>query len=54
MEAISKNDKTKASVFAIGINDEYVSKVGNQDYLRKYCSLDAESIANKILTKVTN
>lgn len=32
----------------IGLNDEYTSVVGGQDYLRKYYKLDAQSISNRI------
>ena len=53
VDVISRNIKTKAHVVIIGINDEYVSKVGNQDYLRKYCSLDAQSIVDRVIKEVT-
>lgn len=41
-----------ARLVRIGLNDTYSSLVGNQQYLRKQFGLDAQSIAERILTEV--
>lgn len=42
-----------ARLVRLGLNDTYSSFVGNQQYLRKQFGLDAQSIAERILTEVT-
>lgn len=44
--------KEHARLVRIGLNDTYSSLVGNQQYLRKQFRLDAQSIAERILTEV--
>ena len=38
----------KPPLHMFGLNDEYISTVGNRDYLRKEYKIDAKSIASKI------
>lgn len=49
-EILAEKNK-HASLLRIGLNDEYTTEVGEQDYLRKYYGLDAESIYYKVINK---
>ena len=42
------NDMTDKKIHKFGIKNEYVHKIGNRDYLRKYYGIDAKSVAEKI------
>lgn len=44
--------KTRACVVRLGLNDEYTSKVGSQQYLRKAYGIDALSINKRILSEL--
>ncbi|MFD1179397.1 transketolase family protein [Paenibacillus puldeungensis] len=44
--------RTRAVVVRMGLNDEYTSMVGSQSYLREYYGLDGESISKRILNKL--
>lgn len=46
-EIIAENG-AKSKVLRIGLNDEYSSKIGKQDYLRKHYKIDSENIVNRI------
>ena len=46
-EVISENT-TKSRLLRIGLDDEYSSKIGKQDYLRKYYKIDSQNIVNRI------
>lgn len=48
-EVVAELEGNKASIHAIGLNDEYASKIGSQEYLRKEYLLDSENIVNRIL-----
>ena len=48
-EVVAELEGNKASIHAIGLNDEYGSKIGSQKYLRKEYLLDSENIVNRIL-----
>lgn len=39
----------KANVLKIGLPDVFTSIVGSQKFLRKYCEIDGESIARKVI-----
>lgn len=52
-EIIAEMHDRRASLLRIGINDGYASQVGNQKYLRQQCGIDAKSIVDKILEKLT-
>lgn len=42
----------RAKLVKIGIEDTYTSEVGSQKHLRKYCKIDSDSIAKRILQEV--
>ena len=46
---VAEMKNKKASILNIGIPDSFVSKVGTQEYLRKECGLDGESIVRKVI-----
>ena len=48
-EVVAELEGNKASIHAIGLNDEYGSKIGSQKYLRKEYLLDSENIVTRIL-----
>lgn len=39
----------KVKIVSCGIDNEYIHKIGNRDYLRKHYKIDAESVSKKIL-----
>ena len=45
-------DRCSKRVHKIGIKNEYIHKVGNRDYLRRYYGIDAKSVALKIFSKL--
>ena len=49
-EAVCGFEKNRARVVRIGLNDTYCAVVGNQTYLEKHFGLDAESVAESILS----
>lgn len=49
---IMAEDKGNAILKRIGLNDQYASVVGSQNYLRKYYKIDAEAITKMILEYV--
>ena len=46
-------DKTDKKIHKFGIKNEYIHKIGNRDYLRKYYEIDGESIAKKIIKVIS-
>lgn len=46
-EIIAENN-SKSKLLRIGLNDEYSSKIGKQDYLREYYKIDSENIKNRV------
>lgn len=46
-EIIAENT-VKSKLLRIGLNDEYSSKIGKQDYLRKHYKIDSENIVNRV------
>lgn len=46
-EIIAENS-VKSKLLRIGLNDEYSSKIGKQDYLREYYKIDKQNIVNRI------
>ena len=49
-EAVCGFEGSRARVVRIGLNDTYCAVVGNQTYLEKHFGLDAESVANRVLS----
>ncbi|MEG0618346.1 MAG: transketolase C-terminal domain-containing protein [Bacilli bacterium] len=49
---IIAEDHYKSRLLRIGINDEYVCKVGSQDYLRKTYKIDEQGIIKTILKEL--
>ena len=49
-EAVCGFEHNRARVVRIGLNDTYCAVVGNQTYLEKHFGLDAESVAERILS----
>lgn len=49
-EIIAENT-SKSKLLRIGLNDEYTTIVGNQEYLREYYGISADSIEKKIIEK---
>ncbi len=41
-------DKVDKKIYKFGLKNEYIHKIGNRDYLRKYYEIDGVSIGNKI------
>ena len=41
------NDKIDKKVYKFGIKNEYIHKVGDRDFLRKYYEIDGESVGKK-------
>lgn len=41
-------DKVARKVYKFGLKNEYIHKIGNRDFLRKYYEIDGVSIGNKI------
>lgn len=50
-EVLSEKPR-KAKLLKIGIEDTYTAEVGSQKHLRKYCKIDGDSIAERILKEV--
>ncbi len=50
-EVLAEN-KTKATLLRVGLNDIYSCIVGSQKYLRHQYKMDAEAIVNKVLEKI--
>lgn len=50
-EVMAEMKNKKATLLRIGLNDEYSVRVGNQKYLRQQYSIDAKSIAKKIVNE---
>ncbi len=48
-EVISEFDQPKAKLIRMGMNDQYSSVVGSQEYLREIYHLNGQSIADRIL-----
>ncbi len=46
------NNKIDKKIKKFGIKNEYIHKIGNRDYLRKYYGIDAKSIAQSILQEL--
>lgn len=42
-------DKTDKKIYKFGIKNEYIHKIGNRDYLRKYYEIDGESVVKNII-----
>lgn len=53
-EVISEMRIKKAYLLRIGLNDEYSTKVGDQQYLRQQYGIDSKAIASKILVSLMN
>jgi len=49
LEACSKNGKFPLKIKMLGINDEYVSVVGSQEYLRNFSGISKKFIINTVL-----
>ncbi len=49
-EAVSELGTGRASVLRVGIQDQYISTVGSQEYLKSYCGLDAAGICRQVMT----
>lgn len=47
-EVIAETKKRKATLIRIGLNDEYATKVGNQQYLRDKYGMSAQKIVERI------
>jgi len=47
-EIVAEMDAPRARLLRIGMNDEYCSAVGSQQYLREYYSFSAEKIAERV------
>ena len=45
---IMAENSSKSKLLRIGLNDEYSSKIGKQDYLREYYKIDSENIKNRV------
>ncbi len=41
-------DKVDKKIYKFGLKNEYIHKIGNRDYLRKYYEIDGKSIGRKI------
>jgi len=41
-------DRCEKKIHKFGLKNEYIHKIGNRDYLRKYYAIDGNSIGNKI------
>ena len=41
-------DKIEKKIYKFGLQNEYIHKIGNRDFLREYYKIDGKSIANKI------
>ena len=41
-------DKVEKKIYKFGLKNEYIHKIGNRDFLRKYYEIDGENIGNKI------
>jgi len=50
---VNDNDIAK-KITKFGIKDEYIHKIGNRDFLRKYYNIDAKSVATKIIKRIQN
>jgi transketolase len=42
-------DKVEKKIYKYGLSNEYIHKIGNRDYLRKYYEIDGSSIGKKII-----
>ncbi|WP_035587186.1 transketolase family protein [Hippea jasoniae] len=42
-------DRVNKRVYKFGIKNEYIHKIGNRDYLRKYYKIDGNSVGKRIL-----
>lgn len=51
-EVLCEIEGAKARLHRVGIKDIYCSVVGNQEYLRKICNIDKESIAKSVVEKL--
>ncbi len=52
-EYCNNNDVLK-KINKFGIKNEYIHKIGDRDYLRKYYKIDAISVAKRIMEVVSN
>jgi len=41
-------DKVEKKIYKFGLKNEYIHKIGNRDFLRKYYEIDGKNIGNKI------
>jgi len=42
-------DRCDKNIYKFGLKNEYIHKIGNRDYLRKYYEIDGESVGKKIV-----
>jgi len=42
-------DRCEKKIYKFGLPNEYIHKIGNRDYLRKYYEIDGISVSKKIL-----
>ena len=49
-EAVCGFEGNRPRVVRLGLNDTYCAVVGNQTYLEKHFGLDAESVAQRVLS----
>lgn len=50
-EVMAEMKEKRAYLLRIGLNDTYATRVGNQNYLREQYGINAENIAEKIITE---
>ena len=49
LEVVFDSNMQKAQIIRIGLKDSFVTSVGDQNYLREKCGLDAKTIARKVV-----
>lgn len=49
---VDEDLRTGAPLLRLGIPDEFIHQTGSQEYARKKCGLDADSIANSVIARL--